>query len=161
MLYWPSFKTQTQNVYQTDSKAKQLFGSYFRSSLRGYPVEQFCCPVTGPTAFPSISHLWRESDIGAALASFLTLSIEALTDRGHWGLASGVTVSSGTWGCNGRELWDSVGLVSDLVTGKNAAAALNAAVMTEAAVTFCAVLKFQACPLPYLQRPWCSHSCCL
>ncbi len=41
-----------------------------------------------------------------------------------------------------------MGLVSALVTGKNAAAALKAAVMTEAAVTFCAVLKFQTCPLP-------------
>lgn len=84
-----------------------------------------------------------------------------LTDRGHWGSESGVTVSHGTWGYTDRELWDSVGLVSALVTGRNAAAALKAAMMTEAAVTFYAVLKFQTCPFPYIQRPRCSYSCCL
>lgn len=108
-----------------------------------------------------MSHLWRESDIGAALASALTQSIKPLTDRGHWGSAGGVTVSCGTWGCTDRELWDSVGLVSALVTGKHAAAALKAAVIRKAAVTFCTVLKFQACPFPYIQKPWCSYSCCL
>ncbi len=50
-------------------------------------------PPHRPDCFPSVFHLWRESDIGAALASFLTQRTEALTDRGHWGSVSGVTLS--------------------------------------------------------------------
>lgn len=104
--------------------------------------------------------LWRELDIGAALAS--TLSEHWAPDRqGSQGLADGVTVSCGTWGGTDEELGDSVGLVSALVTGKSAAAAFKAAEVREPAVTFCALLKFQACPLSSTQWPWCSHSCCL
>lgn len=157
MLYQPSFKTQTQSGYQPDLKAKRLWGSHFSSERISSQI--IFLPLCRP--FPSISHLWGKSDIRAAPASALAQSIEPLTDRGHWGSASGVTVSCGTWGCSDKELWHSVGLVSALVTGENAAAALKAAAMTEAAVTFCAVLKFQACPFPYIQRPPCSHSCCL
>lgn len=157
MLYQPSFKTQTLNGYQPDSKAKHLWGSRFRFERISSQI--IFLPPCRP--FPSMSHLWGKLDIRAALASIPAQSIEPLTDRGHRGSASGVTVSCGTWGCTDRELWDSVGLVSALVTGENAAAALKAAVMTEAAVTFRAVLKFQTCPFPYIQRPRCSHSCCL
>lgn len=52
--------------------------------------------LIGLPDFLLMSRLWRESDIRADLANALTQSFEPLTDRGHRGLAGGVTVSCGT-----------------------------------------------------------------
>ena len=87
------------------------------------------------------------------------LSLRAL-DLWQTGVNGGqrvrVTPSRRTWGCRDRGLWDSVGLVSALVTGKKCCSCIKGCCDDRGS---CAVLKFHTCPLTFQQRPWCSPSC--
>lgn len=119
-------------------------------------------------------HLWREEycsgkELGYELLLnvFSKISLQVtwrksvssapspLTDRGHRG---SITVSSEMWGCTDRELGDRGGRVLALVIGRNAAAVLKANGLKKAAGHFCAVLKFQKCSFPDMQRRRCSNS---
>lgn len=89
-LHQPSFRKQTQNGYQPDSKAKQPLGSHFRLSLTGYQVKPFRCPLTGPTAFPSMSHLWGQIRYWSSVrqgshSEHWTPDTQGLLGVGEWG----------------------------------------------------------------------------